>query len=1626
MAICINKRNPEYLQLSSYFSDNFDRSNLNAAIGLWQQFNGAEAFPSLGEVLGILDNSGIQYTLVKGMQSEAIPFKIPNNLAVRKLEHFVKNWLKSAGITIKNVDSILDAEGNPINALAQADILEDIIQVIEGKATPKILSEEAIHFFIEMIADSPLGIELLNNVVGSETYQKVVRQYGRAYNGDTLKLQKEAAAKLLTEEVFKVYNEAEGRYALESPSIITKIKRYVDRILENLKSLFKDTTLSSQFYKKEVSPLRQAAVLFLKGEVTTMPPVRTNSKFYHLSSDDRVYRDKVQELLENMPIMKSPEGSWYIRKNDGKRIARLSDLIKAFYLRIYGENEKTDTKESRFFAHKGTVLHKWYEVIMADLIAGRTPEYLTAYENVFKSFLDDEIGMLYQNQDYYDFLRITEVQFAQVVNGLRAIYNQIQHNQEVINKQLGVEGKATIYTEMPIINQQGDLGGTLDLLVLYSNGKVALYDYKNISFRQFKGEILYGISEDKFDDFNMRLTTYKNILYSQGITEFAESRIIPINVNYYPGDKAFKGFRTIEFHGQNVINNEYLEQISVAEELTGLTDLDKNTLQLLYARRNTLKKLYHQKKSTALKAKLDWTHKAIQSLVLRQDFGYIYSEIINQYNNFYDDKNRLSKDPKSLTADDLLELDQIIRLYQDFSATFQASLGDKLTSEQLYQLKDLNQKLQLLKYAIKHTTHDFLLASDPDKIDYTKPGKEYKGLGVWWRKLSEFNHNVFIKLGNWVRTSEMKTNQKVAAAHKIIQKNHIELEKWAKNNNMSTFDAMSKLYDAKAGRLIKRFSPQFGIDLAAARLEADKDFMLKYFYITEERYGPESILTYSGPAKEAFERAKTRLTNYYARRYPNNPELQDRELNRWLKAHDISINKNLIFDKNNQFLYKNFDNMGNYLSPEFKYIRQHKALLDYYTMYTEFNKEFSELTGQQIDNKFVANIRQDFYERLKTAGIFSSNTFKFDLLGSLEARDANNIYADKEVGQAFDVDGSPLYTVPLMYLRPLRGVVTDEERAKIRDEVAKKYSPKTEAILYKAALDSALLDAEHKKGLEDKSRDLTTNLLLMTRNVYNYVHMSEIEGLANLLLLEVKDKKVFTKQDDNNLKILDKLASKVATKFGLPANMESSLESFINMYIYNKTSQDDEKPTVINKIVDENGEVISPGTEIYFSTLVKRAMRWSAGAMLGLKPTLVARNAIQVKLNLWLTTTEKQWFDETHLKAATKSAYSDGKKYMAAVEYFLPYSNDPVYDMAKNLSAKGILNKLDTDLLFKGLRWTDENVDRNILAVMLHSHGIENGRIKQIRYIKSEDRRSLYERMKLDEKTGDVSVDGLTFDQLVRFRNMVQSIGSKIKGTTPTSDRMLINTTLIGALLMQYRSWMPGLVKSHFGGLTAGAQYEPTLDTVDLGRFTVFFNDILGLHAENAKRLAHMLAASIPILGFIAQKNLKTNEAAAREMYQRFKADNPESEYTFEQFIEMRVNKLKAAATEFQAILALLLLKLLAKSLIPDDKEEAPVESFLTRNLYRIIHGAYLEASFFIFPSSFQEIARSPFALLGFADLLGKFATNTADEMRDVIFGEGSKRDITPAFKYTLKLTPGVGGLVDFIDLFDDFNPTKR
>ena len=91
-------------------------------------------------------------------------------------------------------------------------------------------------------------------------------------------------------------------------------------------------------------------------------------------------------------------------------------------------------------------------------------------------------------------------------------------------------------------NKEKDIAGVIDLVVLYSNGSVGVYDYKGIKdYSQQQYATVYNE-----DDYDTEISGYKTILAeAYGVKNFGETRIIPIDMKLVSGKDNWKAFGDI-------------------------------------------------------------------------------------------------------------------------------------------------------------------------------------------------------------------------------------------------------------------------------------------------------------------------------------------------------------------------------------------------------------------------------------------------------------------------------------------------------------------------------------------------------------------------------------------------------------------------------------------------------------------------------------------------------------------------------------------------------------------------------------------------------------------------------------------------------------------------------------------------------------------------------------------------------------------------------------------------------------------------------------------------------------------------------------------------------------------------
>ena len=206
----------------------------------------------------------------------------------------------------------------------------------------------------------------------------------------------------------------------------------------------------------------------------------------------------------------------------------------------------------------------------------------------------------------------------------------------------------------------------------------------------------------------------------------------------------------------------------------------------------------------------------------------------------------------------------------------------------------------------------------------------------------------------------------------------------------------------------------------------------------------------------------------------------------------------------------------------------------------------------------------------------------------------------------------------------------------------------------------------------------------------------------------------------------------------------------------------------------------------------------------------------------------------------------------------------------------------------------------------------------------------------MNEKDNSVEIPNLSEDGFRRFRDNVKVITGSIKCQMSEQDTNSINTYLIGNLVMQFKDWMPRLLKERIGDF----RYNRHTETYHWGRYRVAASELFqtqeGLEAllVQVGKNVGKLAIDLGTFGLLKTGVWEMNEEKAKMEYLKFKADNLDDpniqRMTMEEFVETKQSQLKAMAVEARALAAFFML-ILALGYKGDDDEPLWKETWFTR-----------------------------------------------------------------------------------------------
>src|SRR5690606_12141856 len=111
-----------------------------------------------------------------------------------------------------------------------------------------------------------------------------------------------------------------------------------------------------------------------------------------------------------------------------------------------------------------------------------------------------------------------------------------------------------------------------------------------------------------------------------------------------------------------------------------------------------------------------------------------------------------------------------------------------------------------------------------------------------------------------------------------------------------------------------------------------------------------------------------------------------------------------------------------------------------------------------------------------------------------------------------------------------------------------------ESIEYREAVDYEIWKAEKQKGIESKSRDLGSSLILMADSVYKYAYMNDVKDTA-LSLREILKVQKEQSVDKYGRSLLDRISRRLSVRFGVNQDTFTAFDKFLNYHVFSQTLQ---------------------------------------------------------------------------------------------------------------------------------------------------------------------------------------------------------------------------------------------------------------------------------------------------------------------------------------------------------------------------------------------------------------------------------------------------------------------------------------
>lgn len=958
--ICPNINSPEWKKLTSQVSE-------NTAYDLWDTYQGNVPQSAIDQALGKIPTVSLEE-------------------ANAKLDSIMKTLLARIGVKYEAVDEILGPmtpEGGPI---AKADLVNKVLQIVEGRADKTTITEEVVHFLIAMMdTNSHIYKSMYDLVPKYSIYQDVVKEYGGITGYTEDKLRREAMAKLIAQEIANPKD-----VSTLNPVQSRNLNSWWNMLIAKARQLFNsfDKTMFTNAIN-EFNPFREIALKIVNQDLDIFNQTITDTHtYYQLNNSPNEKQKETLEKVKSLSQGISREGTGEDRGyyKNGKKLGKSVTQRR---------DEKFDVKFKN---------------------AKRTPEF----EALVKE--SGRIGTLvHDDMDNISKRILTrDDSVTKVVKTNATIYAKLEAFAKGLLK---LHGEDAVYlSEQIVYDPSTDTPGTVDLIVIDKEGVVHIYDWKTMTLKKQEKEEFGEPSYYKTVKYEYQLNSYKDIIEKGGVKSFGKRR-------YFPIETVFKKDKiTGEVYFADIDLNipggraaaaakPYLNPVPVSNEKIGDPALDKLLGQLLALQKEIrTKKALNPAEQAKKNQRIISLNRAIRDLQLNKNLGLFVESAAIQFKSI---EARLADKTIPLSEAELVDMKEELEVYTNLSTKF-ARLYEqnKIPQEHITKFDGISGKASRLAVQIDNKLEDYFkkaaleagLSEESLRLYKEKGAKPIGLTGKLTTALSRIDHPIFRTFWNLVNKAKVQTKKDTDALQKLIEEKLTALREWGSRNNLKGTAIFDIMLDRKSGKLISKHSEEF-YKLRAKKI-ADGDW---------QWMKDNTVLDEAGLKKYIKQQQDYIKQTVFSSNSEYNKKVREVKLKELHDNFDV-FNNPKAYASSSDFMRPFLKPNDKWLSEAYKKLKANKPAFEFYELFTSKMKEFGEFMpfnkeGKRINfERFIANLKADLIERTLNNG--GSESIRG--LGQ-EFADLFDVRYDEELrlGQINEFTGEYERQVPVYYTREL-------------------------------------------------------------------------------------------------------------------------------------------------------------------------------------------------------------------------------------------------------------------------------------------------------------------------------------------------------------------------------------------------------------------------------------------------------------------------------------------------------------------------------------------------------------------------------------------------------------------------------